>query len=402
VFVAAGKSDLISSGRLGAPTTTSYKGQPGSGITWIADNAAGLRAFKSVPVNGKLIELPIPPTGGCNKFARPAFGDGKVYITNSQGTLICMGSPVSLPLTCTNPVDFGSVSLGTTKSLQVSCTANIAITSFAGIKLGDASFVASASDLPKSLTAGQNFTFPVLWDLRNTTITQDANASFSNEQPGIKSSSLILYTNNAVAKYSTQYPITLQGYTVSADPFLVVSPSAIDFGGIVLGSPDADTGVQVSFTITNVGDSDLIIKDYGYSDDPESGTFTKPDYIPGTKDTVPAGVGFNVTGIPVRGTVLKSGKSITATAQFLATKGGGNYQSVFKVWSNGGSQSTLFTGSASKVPIAKLEVSKEGGWTELEQVEFGNVVSGNKSIIQIRICNSGGSGLLITKSKVTN
>jgi iron transport multicopper oxidase len=45
----------------GVPTVTSNKGQPGTGILWISDPAAGLLAFNAVPANGVLTPIAIPP-----------------------------------------------------------------------------------------------------------------------------------------------------------------------------------------------------------------------------------------------------------------------------------------------------------------------------------------------------
>src|SRR6218665_3153438 len=56
-FSFAGASVDKISGRIGPPTITSYKGQPGTGIVWVADNNAGLVAFKAVPENGVLVKL---------------------------------------------------------------------------------------------------------------------------------------------------------------------------------------------------------------------------------------------------------------------------------------------------------------------------------------------------------
>jgi iron transport multicopper oxidase len=94
----------------GIPTITTYKGQPGTGILWVSDPASGLQAFNAVPVNGVLTQIPIPATGGLNKFQRPAFGDARLYTSDTNGNVICLGSPVALPLNCSTPVDFGDVS----------------------------------------------------------------------------------------------------------------------------------------------------------------------------------------------------------------------------------------------------------------------------------------------------
>jgi hypothetical protein len=52
-----------------------------------------LRAWAALPnPNGSLKSLNIPSTNGMNKYQRPVFGNGKVYVTDSSGTLYCMGS----------------------------------------------------------------------------------------------------------------------------------------------------------------------------------------------------------------------------------------------------------------------------------------------------------------------
>ena len=49
---------------------------------WVTDVDGGLKAYKAVPDStGKLTRLNIPPTGGLNKFQRPGFGDGRLYVT---------------------------------------------------------------------------------------------------------------------------------------------------------------------------------------------------------------------------------------------------------------------------------------------------------------------------------
>ena len=58
-------------------------GQSGTGLVWITDVEGGLKVYKAVPgSDGNLEKLNIPPTGGMNKFQRPAFGDGRLYVTS--------------------------------------------------------------------------------------------------------------------------------------------------------------------------------------------------------------------------------------------------------------------------------------------------------------------------------
>ena len=99
-FSMAGKTATRSAGRagVGQPTITTNGGQPGSAILWVTDVNTGLRAFRAVPDgNGILQGINLPATPGINKFQRPAFGDGRVFVT-AGNRLIALGSPVNLPL----------------------------------------------------------------------------------------------------------------------------------------------------------------------------------------------------------------------------------------------------------------------------------------------------------------
>lgn len=146
-----------------------------------------------------------------------------------------MGSPVSLPLNCTSPVDFGDLPLGATAIKQVNCTALIPITKLAGIATASPAFQAANDSLPQgSLAVGDKFSFPVTWNLTNENIVNAPGASFGSVAPGVKSSSLVIHTVNGVDKFSNSLPISLVGTEVSNLAFLSVSPTEVDFGGIVV------------------------------------------------------------------------------------------------------------------------------------------------------------------------
>ncbi|KAI4247917.1 MAG: hypothetical protein LQ352_006058 [Teloschistes flavicans] len=401
-----GQSADSSAGRVGVgvPTVTTYKGQAGTGIVWVTDVEAGLKAYKAVPdSSGNLVRITIPPTGGLNKFQRPAFGDGRLYVTDSNARLICMGSPVSIPLNCTGPVDFGDVTIGQTKTVKVQCTALIPITSINGIKIQDATFQASNSSLPQgSLKTGDQFSFPVTWNLTQESIHDASGASFGAVSPGVKTSSLVISTTNGVAQYSNSLPITLQGNEVSSAPFLSLSPQEVDFGGIVVGSPGAATGLDSAFIIANIGSSPLKVTGYAYTgtetDDDDGGAM---EYMNATasKDGYIIGNGFTSSDLPAVGSIIPAGQSLTVPINFNADQVG-NYQSIFNVWTNGGTKYILLTGSATTAPIAELAVeTDEGGWDKNGIMDFGTVLAGTIETRRLRICNVGGSALLITKSK---
>jgi len=384
---------------IGVPTVTTYKGQPGTGILWVSDPQSGLLAFNAVPVNGVLTPIPLPPTGGLNKFLRPAFGDGRLYVSDSNGNLICLGSPVALPLQCSQPVDFGDVAIGSSATVSINCTALIPITSIIGCTTGQANWQCSNSTMPsRALARGSSFTFPVTWNLTGTTIHDDQNASFGKVLPGPASTALNIYTINSVPKYSTIYPISLSGNTVSKAAFLAISPPEVDMGGIVVGSAGAPSGLSAAFTVKNLGLQALQFLGSAWTTTVDSGDGPIV-YTNITNGNL--GNGFSSNSLPKVGDSLQPEQSITIPTLFLASQVG-SYQTFLQFWTTGGSGYVLLTGSASTAPVANISVSTiEGGWDSSEPVlmNLGNVLAGTTVSRNIRICNSGGSALTITKSK---
>jgi hypothetical protein len=59
---------------------------------WVTDVERGLLAYKAVPVNGSLVEFPLPKVDGAMKYSRPVFGDGRVYLVDGTGTLVALGA----------------------------------------------------------------------------------------------------------------------------------------------------------------------------------------------------------------------------------------------------------------------------------------------------------------------
>jgi iron transport multicopper oxidase len=92
-FSLAGKTSVNSASLHSGstPTVTSLGGKTGTAVVWICDLTAGLRAFKAVPKDGILTQISLPTTGGCNKFQRPAFGDGTVYFSDINGVVYGLG-----------------------------------------------------------------------------------------------------------------------------------------------------------------------------------------------------------------------------------------------------------------------------------------------------------------------
>ncbi|CAD6446517.1 86c7ab1a-b181-4c17-907e-67653ddef4d4 [Sclerotinia trifoliorum] len=407
-FSKIGQTNEISAGRVGVgiPTVTSFNNRIGTAILWMTDPDAGLRAWYAVPQNGVLQKIKIPQIGGANKFQRPAFGDGRVYTTDSNGVLYCLGAPVNLPLNCTSPIDFGAVALGNKSVQNVSCTAIIAITSINGATVGNGYFSVNNSTLPTGpLNAGATFIFPVTWDLTNVQVGATANTSFGNVSPGIKSTPLTILTTNAVAGYATLYPISLTGTEVSSKPFLAIAPTTVDYGGIIITNTSNINPQSAIFTISNKGLVAMTITGYAYTADEldDNPVFINSTVINGAWDL---GFGyFTAVGLPAIGSQVAPSSQISIQSSFDPTNGTGSYNSYWQVWSDGGSVNIILEGIASTAPITNFSISNgEGGWLPQANLlmDFGKVAPGSSSSQQIRICNVGGSSLEISKSKPPN
>ncbi|KAL9602500.1 MAG: hypothetical protein Q9219_001794 [cf. Caloplaca sp. 3 TL-2023] len=405
VFSQVGRTPENSAGRVGVgiPVITTNQGKEGTAILWMCDPDAGLRAWYAVPgSDGLLKRINLPQVNGLNKFQRPAFGDSRLYVTDAQGTLYCLGSPVNLPLTCSSPVNFGSVALGSSATQTVSCKANIPITRISDVTVGDAHFEVSLNDLPKGAIAkGATFTFPVKWNLESTTVSNAANASYGNTSPGVKSTALTLQTINGVEGYSTKFPISLTGTEVSQKPYLVLAPITVDYSGVVITNPDDIPTVSLPFVISNAGVGPLTITGYAFTSDELEDDDIDYTNVTFAQKPYALGEGFSSNNLPVVGTVIPGGGEISVGSMFSPTEVG-TYSSYFFVFSDGGKAFTILEGSASTAPIANFSIStSEGGWLPEQNLimDFGKVAPGSTSARQIRICNEGGSVLQISKSK---
>ncbi|KAL8818955.1 MAG: hypothetical protein Q9223_002519 [Gallowayella weberi] len=408
VFSQVGQTPEKSAGRVGVgiPVITTFQGKAGTAILWMCDPDAGLRAWYAVPGDdGKLKRINIPQVNGLNKFQRPAFGDSRLYVTDATGTLYCLGSPVNLPLNCTSPVNFGSVSLGASASQIVSCKANIPITKISSITVGDLHFEVNPGDLPQGPVAkGATFSFPVKWNLERTTVTNAQNASYGNTAPGIKSTALTLQTVNGVEGYSAKFPISLTGTEVSAKPFIVVAPITVDYSGIVITDPKNIPTNSLPFVISNAGASPLTITGYAFTNDELEDDDIDYTNVTFAQTPYSLGKGFTSPNLPPVGTAIPGGGQISVDSTFTPTEVG-SYYSYFFVFSNGGQAYTILEGSASTAPIANFSIStREGGWLPEQSIvmDFGSVAPGTTSSLKIRICNEGGSVLQISKSKPPN
>ncbi len=134
---------------------------------WLADVNKGLQAYNAIPVNNVLVPIALPTgaaTGGLTKYQRVVFGNSRVYVTkaNTVVSLSGAGQKSKAPLTCTpNPAAFGSVMVAQTSTVQVTCTANTAITN-PKCDITSTGFQCGSATLPASVASGSQFSFSVV------------------------------------------------------------------------------------------------------------------------------------------------------------------------------------------------------------------------------------------------
>jgi hypothetical protein len=413
-FTFVGQSPDTSAGRVGTgpPTITTLNGQPGTGILWVIDPDAGIKAYNAVPVNGNLTKINLPFSPAVSKFQRPGFGNGRLYISTSNGNILAYGSPVAQPLDCTSPVSFGSVAIGSTKTVTITCTANIPITTLTGFTLGKSIFQVSNSSLPTgSIKEGASFSFPGTFNLTN--YTPNAGSTSSPEAtPGIQTISISIGTVNGVAGYSSSQPVTLTGVSISSVPFIEMNPLQVVFDSIVVGSAAAETGSSSTFILTNAGLGPMTITGLAWTNGAVTTGFqfnvtTIKNAQNVSVTAFDANGYFTASNLPTVGTVLQGGTSITVEVNFDSSITA-SYFTALIIYSDGGEAYTLFTGTASSSPYAVLSYSNgEGGWTTIpdcpdgctNEIAFADSPGLTQQTIQLKISNIGGSPLTITKSK---
>jgi hypothetical protein len=147
----------------------------------------------------------------------------------------------------------------------------------------------------------------------------------------------------------------------------------------------------------------MTIQGYAYTSD-DLGSATAPRFINVTlkNGSFDLGPGFQSGNLPTLVTNIANKTAVTVLCTFTPTSGAGNYSSTLVIWTSGGQAAVLLTGSAAVGAIATLDISDgKGGFIPSPNVvmDFGTVAPGSSQSRQIRICNTGGSVLEITKSK---
>jgi len=330
-----------------APVITSEGTTPGSALVWIvwAPNGTGegaqLRAYAPKPVHGEPQLLWKAPIGTSAKFALPGVGAGRLYVGTRDGHVLAFGSPVTPVLTGPDTT-FPTTLEGSSSHATAKLTATEPLTveelrsSSAEFELGTPSIA-----LPAKLTTGQTLEVPV---------------TFSPKSTGPLAASLTATTStDKTATFS------LSGTGVSPTAKLEASPPVLTFGATSVGET-----VSAGATFRNVGGAPLKIEAV---------------HMP-----IPP---FGATGVPAVGSTLEPGQAITITVTFNPTAVG-EFNSELELDTNGGNEVVHISGSAG-LPGA-LSFNSETN-------EFGSVAVGSTATRTFTITNTGGTTVLITKSK---
>jgi hypothetical protein len=324
----------------GSPIVTSNGTATGSALVWAVNNSSELRAYDAVPVGGTLTLRFHDAYGSEAKFTTVGVGAGRVYVGSGDGNVVGYGS-TALPPVSGGPLDFGTVVVGQSATLNVTLTANQNMT-VTGLAATNAAFASGTSTppLPNAMMSGQTMTVPV---------------TFTPTTSGNASANLTVTTSAGTAL------VTLTGVGQVNGPQLVATPATVNFGGVATG-----TSKSLSVVLQNAGNQTL--------------TFG---------GNTPPAAPFSAMGVPASGTTLAAGASVTATVTFAPTTDG-TWSSALGVNSDGGNVTVALAATSGAPPVLQI--------TPLN-VDYGSIAVGAASPMIFVLKNVGGTDLTITKSK---
>jgi hypothetical protein len=366
-------------------TTTSLGDQEGTGLLWLTDvENAGLRVYDPIPPasGGPLRSIRNLTIPYVTKFSRPVFGNGRVYVSTTQGFLYGFGSPVNAPLDCSPPYDFGALPINNVSApITITCTA-LTSTSVSSVSLADTTNfkISNVPTLPVFVNAGQTFNFTAISSpLVVGGISSDITITVSNTMAGFSSSSLI----------------TLKASSHSNLPVLGIAPSTIMFS-VIAGQP----GTTQSTLLWNYGDTPLTLTNISFSVVSRNGLWIQPNTTSDGKLQIGD---FTFSSTPT--TIQPTADAVLSVMYAPATAG--NSTVYVRAFSDGGSSTVDVAGSAGSQPrtIIEFQTPDGSGWVPYISgvpFSFGAVYEGQTRNLLMRITNGGGPNavpLSITVSK---
>ena len=391
VFTQAGVTAHAAAGRqgVGHGTVTSMNGQPGSCILWLTDvEGVNFRAYGCIPDDkGILPTLLLVNNPGQSKFSRPTFGDGRVYLTTTNGYVSALGSPVNMPFVCEGaPLDAGTVVIGNQTVTEVKCVAKVGLViNKVEMDPGTTHFnLTEIPTLPVTLVAGAALTLKVI---------------FKPLTVGPLSTTINIRTANSGGQpYAINTPVVIRGIARSIAPILVIQPNVLSFGEIITGSNES---AILDFAVENAGEGHLTVSGYKWSVDSPDGPYISPAPAPNGGGVYTIGP-FNLTGLPKTGGIVKGNDRVVITTKFAPTKDG-YFKLYLVITTTGGTKTVGAFGSAGSAPKAFFEWQTSGGiWIPYvpgAAFLFGDVLRGNQEVRTMRLTNKGGTTLTTTISK---
>jgi len=375
----------------GSPVVTSNGTTPGSALVWVvyssgpSGNSAQLRAYGAIPSKGVLPLVWSAPIGVAPKFVTPTAWDGRIFVGTRGGRLLAFGTTAAAPVQAA-AVDFGSVPVGSSKTLTVdaSTTQRLTLTgpvtasgyqgaggSTAGGAAASSTTTPSPSTtVPAGATAGPTVippsgTAPIggtAFRIRQPRLgtnlpagsTIPVQVTFAPSRPGPVIATLSIPTSAGIRT------VSLSGYGTA--PGLLVSAQPLAFGTVLTGSG----GKTLTMTISNSWDHSETITGYRGPSAP-----------------------YVVSGLPAVGTVLAPQQSVTFSVLFDPPVAG-SYPSRMLISTDHGSLRLPVSGTAN-TGTARLAVSST-------VVDVGSVRVGHAVTVTFDVGNSGTVALMITRA----
>jgi outer membrane protein assembly factor BamB len=362
----------------GSPIVTSDGTTAGSAVVWgiyAGENGrrGQLRAYGAIPEAGTLPLLWSGSIGTASKFSVPTASEGRVYVGTRNGDLEAFGVSEHGPMQAA-PVEFGTVAVGHSRTVQLSLAAARALQLTApigatGVEPLTATEALNRPTVKHGLTAGPH-KIPASESPLSTgvvTIKQPprgarlaggqslgVSVSFKPAHPGPVVGLLEVHTSSGTRT------VPVSGY--GSAPGLIRSAPPLNFGEIATHS----NGKYLAFRISN--------------------SWTRPERITGVH--LPGGA-YEVSGAPAVGTVLAPRQTVTIGVRFnpLAP---GSYPGRVRIASDEGGVSVALTGKAvSGRPQMSLRP---------RTLDFGEVPVGRSRTLRFSIFDAGNLPLEITRA----
>jgi P pilus assembly chaperone PapD len=258
-------------------------------------------------------------------------------------------SAASSPLSVsTTSIQFGSVNVGGREQQQIKITnPNNTDVVISSVIVSGRYFAFSGISTPLSLRPEETATFTV---------------TFAPQIAGSETGKITISGRGLPA--ATNISLAATGVTAQ----ISVVPSSASFGGVPLGTSNSQT-----FTITN----------------------HRPYTVTVSSDTI-GGNGFSVANL-AKGETIVPGRSATFTVSFKPTASGTITTSESLSFTSSRSSTTTITIPLSGSGVAATSVLHANPST----LNFGNVIVGSSSSLQVKLSNEGNSRITITQSSLT-